>query len=102
MNKERRNRIAEIMDKLNEIADEICEVAQEERDLLTISRSHCSTVSAARQWKPQRMSWRMFRAKCRNWRAALRNLSIREHCPERKPSVFCVPGVQLLRQGGSK
>lgn len=32
MNKERRNRIAEIMDKLNEIADEICEVAQEERD----------------------------------------------------------------------
>lgn len=32
MNRERRNRIAEIMDKLNEIADEICEVAQEERD----------------------------------------------------------------------
>lgn len=32
MNKERRNRIAEIMDRLNEIADEICEVAQEERD----------------------------------------------------------------------
>ena len=32
MNKEKRNRIAEIMDKLNEIADEICEVAQEERD----------------------------------------------------------------------
>lgn len=32
MNRERRNRIAEIMHKLNEIADEICEVAQEERD----------------------------------------------------------------------
>lgn len=32
MNKERRNRIAEIMDQLNEIANEICEVAQEERD----------------------------------------------------------------------
>lgn len=31
MNRERRNRIAEIMDRLNEIADEICEVAQEER-----------------------------------------------------------------------
>ena len=32
MNRERRNRIAEIMDRLNEIADEICEVTQEERD----------------------------------------------------------------------
>ena len=32
MNKAGRNRIAEIMEKLNEIADEICEVAQEERD----------------------------------------------------------------------
>ena len=32
MNKERRNRIAEIMDKLNEIADEICDVAEGERN----------------------------------------------------------------------
>lgn len=32
MNRGRRNRIAEIMDRLNEIADEICDVAQEERN----------------------------------------------------------------------
>lgn len=32
MNRERRNRIAEIMDRLNEIADEIYDVAEGERN----------------------------------------------------------------------